>query len=124
MSTLYNMYTLGSGIVISNLVRLTVTWYVLISADRIQRQKELDLLQACVAGYLQDVQFLINQRHADPECTDEAGNTPLHLACENGHIDIVEFLVLEKGCNVNRKMKDGSTPIHVACMSERSTTCC
>ena len=115
MSTLYNMYTLGSGIVISNLVRLTVTWYVLISADRIQRQKELDLLQACVAGCLQDVQLLINQRHADPECTDEAGNTPLHLACENGHIDIVQFLVFEKGCNVNCKMKDGRTPIHVAC---------
>ena len=84
------------------------------TVDQIKRL-ELDLLEACVAGCLQDAEVLISQRHADPECTDETGNTPLHLACENGHMDIVEFLVLRKGCNVNCKRNDGSTPIHVAC---------
>ena len=58
---------------------------------------------------------MISQRHADPQCTDETGNTPLHLACENGHMDIVEFLVIEKRYNVNCKRNDGCTPIHVAC---------
>ena len=84
-----------------------------------KHQKESELLTACASGDLQDVKLLLSQGHIDHECTDEAGNTPLHMACKRGHIDIVEFLVFEKGCNVNSKRWDGCTPIHVACQSSQ-----
>ena len=95
---------------------------IIVSAEIMMRkkhQRKSDLLDACAAGRLQDVKFLLSQGHADHECTDEAGNTPLHMACKNGHVHVVEFLVFEKGCNVNCKRRDGRTPIHVACQSSQ-----
>ena len=32
-------------------------------------------------GHTQTVQYLLMERHADPNHTDKHGNTPLHVAC-------------------------------------------
>ena len=49
-------------------------------------------------------------------CTDEYGNTPLHIAAEHNHDDGVSLL-LANGANCNLKNDMGRTPLHLASAS-------
>ncbi|MDH5763425.1 MAG: ankyrin repeat domain-containing protein [Nitrospinota bacterium] len=57
------------------------------------------------------------QRHlnegANPNQTDETGQTPLHRAAEIGYLGVAEVL-LNKGAQVNLQDNEGQTPLHLA----------
>lgn len=49
-------------------------------------------------------------------CTNEDGDTPLHIAIKEGYGPIAKALI-DKKANVNFKNKTGLTPLHLACLS-------
>ena len=58
------------------------------------------------------VQLLLD-KGADPNETDEDGNSPLHMAFKEGKSDTVRVL-LERGADPNKPNEDGNTPLHKA----------
>ena len=46
-------------------------------------------------------------------CTDNAGNTPLHIAAESNFVDAVDLLVA-KDADCDHKNNLGRTPLHLA----------
>ena len=60
---------------------------------------------ACSEGHLEEVKYLIEKAHVNPEIRDNEGRTALHIASEKGHISIVEYLI-EKA-HVNPESRDG-----------------
>ena len=46
-------------------------------------------------------------------CTDETGNTPLHIAALSNYVDAVDLL-LTKDADCNLKNSLGRTPLHLA----------
>ena len=51
----------------------------------------------------------------NPDCKDDAKNTPLHFAAYNGHLEIVKYLTTEMFSDPMSKSKYGETPLHYAC---------
>ena len=51
----------------------------------------------------------------NPDCKDDARNTPLHFAAYNGHLEIVNYLTTEMFSDPMSKSKYGETPLHYAC---------
>jgi len=49
-------------------------------------------------------------------CTDNSGNTPLHIAAEHNCVGAVSLL-LTKGANCNSTNHMGRTPLHLASAS-------
>ena len=86
---------------------------------------EFDIFQACKAGDLNSVKWLIEENHVNPnsrisESTyplfDKKSNfTPLIFACLNNSLPIVEYL-LQKGANVHAKDAYKRTALHYACI--------
>ncbi|KAI5503449.1 spermatogenesis [Trichomonas vaginalis G3] len=67
---------------------------------------------ACMSGYLEIIQILVEQG-ADVHCHDNHGWTPLHRAVLWDYVPIVQFL-LAKGADPNAIDLDGFTPLHMA----------
>ncbi|TFB01166.1 Putative ankyrin repeat protein [Trichoderma ghanense] len=57
--------------------------------------------------------WLLCERGADPNITDDEGMTPLHWASCRGKLNDVCFL-LDHGADIGRVDKEGSTPLHLA----------
>ena len=53
------------------------------------------LLQACAAGHLELVQWLLPKAPALRDTPDEAGRTPLEHCCVHGHAEVAEWLLLQ-----------------------------
>jgi ankyrin repeat protein len=66
---------------------------------------------------LLDIAALLIEQGADPNETDQFGNTALHLALANPQM--VELL-LASGADVNAKNAMGNTPLHLAVKYRRS----
>ena len=72
-----------------------------------------ELLQfACRIGNIAIAQYLIKNKHCNPSCENNDGDTPLHIAHRNGYFNIVEYLICEAHCNVNN---EGSKILLSAC---------
>ena len=56
---------------------------------------------------------LLLDRGANPNTSDESGNTPLHDAALRGNQDMVRLL-MDKGANPNVVGEKGKTPLHLA----------
>ena len=73
---------------------------------------------ACLAGFNEFVQYLINDCGCSPEVKDEmAQRTPLHFACIGGHLEIVKYLTRECKYNTEARDKYNCTPLYLACAS-------
>ena len=71
---------------------------------------------ACRYGTAEFVQFLIEQKHCDPNSRNNNKDTPVHLASKYGNVEILRYLVEVKQCSVAQQNHDGNTPLHLACM--------
>ena len=71
---------------------------------------------ACRYGTAEFVQFLIEQKHCDPNSRNKDKDTPVHLASKYGNVEILRYLVGVKQCSVAQQNHDGNTPLHLACM--------
>jgi hypothetical protein len=78
---------------------------------------ESDIHKAALAGNLESVQYLIEQRHVSVEKKDYEGWTPLHYASRNGKIDVVKYLVEQCHAKVRMKTNSGRTPLQIASMN-------
>ena len=68
------------------------------------------LHEAVYHGYLNVVQFLIDDCGMNPESrTDDTGCTVIHLAAERGHVDILKYLINEKACDPMYRDNNGRT---------------
>ncbi len=72
---------------------------------------------AATLGYLEIVNLLL-EKGADPEETDDIGNTPLVEASENGHTPIVTCL-LDHGAKIDAEDWFGQTPLAWAVMRKQ-----
>jgi ankyrin repeat protein len=66
------------------------------------------LIEAVFAGDMEEVRQLLTDG-ANPNETDDLGNTPLHSADTPEMVD----LLCENGANINQQNKYGDTPLHV-----------
>lgn len=71
--------------------------------------KPASLMDSARGNDLKGVQAAL-QRNENPNVSNEAGLTPLHLAARNGNLEITQILIL-KGANVNAQTKVGLTPL-------------
>ncbi|KAL4264569.1 hypothetical protein AB1N83_004346 [Pleurotus pulmonarius] len=69
---------------------------------------------AASRGYLDIVQWLVEQCGAMPDLEDKEGETALHKAALNGHLSIVSYLLPSKA-DVHARDADGWTALHNAC---------
>ena len=67
-----------------------------------------------IAGNLEILKYLIQYQDCDPDCTDNAGRTPLHLASKHGNFDVVKYLVVKRKCSIHQKSNDGLLPSFLA----------
>ena len=56
------------------------------------------------------VMSLIGDHKVPPSCTDNGGNTALHLACMSGHLSTIEYLVDNQHCDTDAGNGAGETP--------------
>ncbi|MBP7190674.1 MAG: ankyrin repeat domain-containing protein, partial [Rickettsiaceae bacterium] len=73
------------------------------------------LYDACLNGHTKTAEFLIKECGVNPNFSDNAGRTLLHIACLNGHTKTAEFLITMYEANVNLPNSTGRTPLHLAC---------
>ena len=71
-----------------------------------------NLVEAALAGDLEDVIFLVNDRQVDIDFRDSSQNTALIRAAFTGHIKIVEFLISKKA-NLDLQNDRGFNSINV-----------
>ena len=71
------------------------------------------LLQACLRGRLDMVDYMLANKLVDVNAANEAGMAALHIASQKGDANTVRFL-LEKGAKVNKVSKKGVTALHLA----------
>lgn len=85
-----------------------------------------DFTDAEMDAYDQDVLTAIRSRNIDQlrtfhesgrplKCSNQFGESLLHLACRRGFVDVARFLILEAGVPVQVKDDYGRTPLHDAC---------
>lgn len=65
------------------------------------------LIEACGAGHLEMVMFLVDECGADPALPASSGS-PLLNACSGGHLHVVRFLVSERHVRVRTKRNPGT----------------
>ena len=66
------------------------------------------LTLAAMQGH-SDCVVLLLDRKADPNTTDDRGQTPFHHACAAGHAECVQHLCEWQSCNLNIKDSQGRT---------------
>uniref|UniRef100_A0A7S2V7L6 Uncharacterized protein n=1 Tax=Entomoneis paludosa TaxID=265537 RepID=A0A7S2V7L6_9STRA len=76
-------------------------------------QGQTPLHWAIMAGQLEVVQYLVEQKGANVEAQTNYGATPLHWASLYGKLEVVQYLV-EHGANVEAKSTDGWTALDMA----------
>lgn len=90
-----------------------------------------------VATHPAMIDFLVHEKGAQVDATDNDGNTALHLAAQAGDTKRIKQLVqltkrsvlrqkvhIEKiGANVNSVNKNGETPLHVAATAQNNIAC-
>jgi len=90
-----------------------------IVADRItnigRKDKDRMIRLMCTAqkGQMDVVRYLVEEKHADVNCQNIYGMTPLHFAAINGQLELVQFL-FDHSADVNCKDEEGRTPVHLA----------
>eukprot|EP00731_Ephydatia_muelleri_P013289 Em0007g599a len=73
---------------------------------------------AAIAGSLDILVYLIEDRKCSPGCPGRWGRPPLHQACEkNGNLAVVKYLVEKHGCDPSVKDDKGNTAVNVAAYS-------
>ena len=77
-----------------------------------------------IVGNLEILKYLIQCQDCDPDSTDNAGKTPLHLASKHGNfqIDVVKYLVVKRKCSIHRKSNDGLLPSSLAIANNHDNT--
>ncbi|KAJ8523510.1 hypothetical protein ONZ45_g35 [Pleurotus djamor] len=69
---------------------------------------------AAARGYLEIVQWLIEDCGAIPDLEDKEGETALHKAALNGHLPVISYLLPERA-SAHARDADGWTALHNAC---------
>jgi len=82
--------------------------------DRQPWDKNRLLREACIAGNLRKVKFLVEQKGANINARNQTSNSPLDLACARGHLDVVRYLVVQRRDNPEKTDRDGLRPLHYA----------
>ena len=59
------------------------------------------------------IRYLIEDKHMDPNSTDNMGVAPIHIVCENGSVDGLHLL-LSYNVKLDIKDKNGNTTLHKA----------
>jgi len=72
------------------------------------------LRAACLYGYVEGIQYLVDKCNASVNTPDEFGDTPLHHAARKGHAKVVQWLVQEGNARVEATDENGETPLHLA----------
>lgn len=69
---------------------------------------------ACLNGYLNIVQYLIEACRVEKDATTNSGWTALHRACFNGHLDVVKYLI--ETCHIDQEANNnvGQTAYDIA----------
>ena len=86
-------------------------------SDFVKNENETLLHIACRLHHLTLVKILVATGLANPESTDEFGNTPLHTACSMDHPLIIKYLVSIKGINLNALNHLQENILHISCKS-------
>ena len=74
---------------------------------------------ACYHGWIDIAKMLINEYQFKKMCTDNAGNTSLHMACRQiRNLQVIQYLIRECHCDPMSKNYHGNTPLHLACKSK------
>ena len=69
------------------------------------------LHDACQAGKLNVVKYLVGDVKVDVSCRDGAkGATSLHIAAQFGKLDVVQYMIEGKQCDMECRNKYGTTP--------------
>ncbi len=76
---------------------------------------------AACGGSLDVTQILISY-HANPNCIDFKGTTPLHEAASGGFDDIISFLI-DSGASVIIKDNEGVSILHKAAIGGHFNAC-
>ena len=83
----------------------------------VKNENETLLHIACRLNHLTLVKILVATGLANPESTNEFGNTPLHTACLVDHPLIIKYLVSIKGINLNASNHLQENILHISCKS-------
>ena len=75
--------------------------------------------KAAFWGHIHVIKYLVEDCHANPNCTDYNGDTPLHDAARFAHESVVNALIAA-GADLTIRNNDGRTPLEVA--KEYATT--
>jgi ankyrin repeat protein len=77
-------------------------------------ERHSPLHQACLAGNLDKVVWLLQDVTTEPNTPDSTGNTPFHLACKAGHTSIAHLFLEDRRVEWNRADHHGQTPFFLA----------
>ena len=68
---------------------------------------------ACLNGFYDIAEYLLNVERANVHCQNTDGWTPLHVAAEGNRVEILRLLMENQG-NIDSRAKNTDTPLHVA----------
>ncbi|THD25846.1 Death-associated protein kinase [Fasciola hepatica] len=78
-----------------------------------------DLMKSAIQSRKFAVVRFLTERNISVICSNEDGETPLHLAAQLGTLDIVEFLATS-GAQIDAVDCHNNTPLHMACIHGRT----
>ena len=78
-----------------------------------------DIIDACKAGNLASLRWLIEKVNVNKYQRDRYGNTLIHIAIQYGHLHIVQYLIERQEMDKEIKGFNNQTPLHSACQFGR-----